>query len=215
MQVLHPRDRHKITYCTQICTQCPIHHTHFLCRVYSCGLYSRAAYVQDSQPKKEAFIQDRLIFKGGFYTRLYGIIIVKHYVFKHVRAVSRLDLWFVRISDVFDIMCSVVPCTYFIGISPAKCVRSTLDESPTLSWACNCVSVYTCVTVCCTVSVVCHTQLILRTWRSCRLVQMLPLWAWCVRVQSSHTAWSVHVQSSRTAWSAHVPSYGMVCACAV
>ena len=68
--VLHPSDRHKITYCTQICTQRPIHHTHFLCRVYSCGLYSRAAYMQHSPPKREAFIQDRLIFKGGFYTRL-------------------------------------------------------------------------------------------------------------------------------------------------
>ena len=71
--VLHPSDRYKITYCTQICTQRPIHHTHFLCRVYSRGgLYSRAAYMQHSPPKREAFIRDRLIFKGGFYTRLYG-----------------------------------------------------------------------------------------------------------------------------------------------
>ena len=71
--VLRPRDHHhKITYCTQLCTQRPIHHTHFLCRVYSCGFYSRAAYMQHNPPKREAFIQDRLIFKGGFYTRLYG-----------------------------------------------------------------------------------------------------------------------------------------------
>ena len=40
--------------------------------VYSRGLYSRVAYMQHSPPKREAFIRDRLIFKGGFYTRLYG-----------------------------------------------------------------------------------------------------------------------------------------------
>ena len=58
VQVLHCGGHHKITYRTQICTQHPAHHTHFLCRVYSCGLYSRAAYVQDSQPKRETFMHD-------------------------------------------------------------------------------------------------------------------------------------------------------------
>ena len=72
--VLHPRDHHKIKHCTQICTQCPIHDTHFLCRVNSCGFYSSAAFMQRNPPKREAFIQDRLIFKGGFYTRLHSIM---------------------------------------------------------------------------------------------------------------------------------------------
>ena len=58
------RDHHKITYCTQICTQCPVHPTHFLHRVHSCSLYSRAAYVQHCHPKREAFIWGRLLYEN-------------------------------------------------------------------------------------------------------------------------------------------------------
>ena len=67
--MLHPRDHHKITFCPQICTQHTILPTHLLCGVYNRGLYSRAAYVLHSQPKKGgfysrvAYIQERLFYQ--------------------------------------------------------------------------------------------------------------------------------------------------------
>ena len=49
--VLHPSDHHKITYCTQTCTQRPIHSTHFLCRVYSELSISQSPFSRSLGPK--------------------------------------------------------------------------------------------------------------------------------------------------------------------
>ena len=41
--------------------------------------------MQHSPPEREAFIQDRLIFKGGFYTRLLTVVDIILY---HVHVVA-------------------------------------------------------------------------------------------------------------------------------
>ena len=55
-------------YYTRMCTQCPVHHTHYLCRVCSRGLYSRVACVQRSQWKRRLYSRQAYI-QGQVSTR--------------------------------------------------------------------------------------------------------------------------------------------------